>query len=199
MRAARALAGPTAFSDWRQALPRSPLAGPGRNIREPPATGNVIAGAASFAAFSGAVHAGQGYALTTRLVAARASYDDAVAAAAKAMAGLGAGDPTNPGTICGPLISAPQRGRVQGCLDNALREGGRLATGGGRPADRDRGFFIEPTVIAGLLRRGLPKIVLLGSALAAFPVPRNFLGRFGPSARFAVHRDAYEQIADRTG
>ncbi|WP_067680268.1 aldehyde dehydrogenase [Nocardia miyunensis] len=109
-----------------------------------------IAGAASFTAFSVAVHAGQGCALTTRLVVPRASYDDAVAAAAKAMAGLGAGDPTNPGTICGPLISARQRERVQGYLDSALREGGRFATGGGRPADRDRGFFIEPTVIAGL-------------------------------------------------
>ena len=109
-----------------------------------------IAGAASFTAFSVAVHAGQGCALTTRLVVPRASYDDAVAAAAKAMAGLGAGDPTNPGTICGPLISARHRERVQGYLDSALREGGRFATGGGRPADRDRGFFIEPTVIAGL-------------------------------------------------
>lgn len=109
-----------------------------------------IPGAASFTAFSVAVHAGQGCALTTRLVVPRASYDDAVAAAAKAMAGLGAGDPANPGTICGPLISARQRERVQGYLDSALREGGRFATGGGRPADRDRGFFIEPTVIAGL-------------------------------------------------
>ncbi|MQY17094.1 aldehyde dehydrogenase [Nocardia macrotermitis] len=109
-----------------------------------------IAGAAGFTAFSVAVHAGQGCALTTRLVVPRASYDAAVEAAAKAMAGLGAGDPTKPGTICGPLISARQRDRVQSYLDSALREGGRFATGGGRPADRDRGFFIEPTVIAGL-------------------------------------------------
>ena len=35
-------------------------------------------------------------------------------------------------------------------LDLAIAEGGRFACGGGRPADRDRGFFIEPTVIAGL-------------------------------------------------
>lgn len=109
-----------------------------------------IAGAASFTAFSVAVHAGQGCALTTRLVVPRGAYDDAVDAAAKAMSGLGAGDPTNPGTICGPLISARQRDRVQGYLDLALREGGRFATGGGRPADRDRGYFIEPTVVAGL-------------------------------------------------
>jgi aldehyde dehydrogenase (NAD+) len=48
------------------------------------------------------------------------------------------------------VISARQRDRVQSYLDLALAEGGTFACGGGRPADRDRGFFIEPTVIAGL-------------------------------------------------
>ena len=48
------------------------------------------------------------------------------------------------------MISARQRDRVQGYLDSAIAEGGRFACGGGRPADRDTGFFIEPTVIAGL-------------------------------------------------
>jgi aldehyde dehydrogenase (NAD+) len=48
------------------------------------------------------------------------------------------------------VISARQRDRIQGYLDLALQEGGRFACGGGRPADRDTGFFIEPTVIAGL-------------------------------------------------
>jgi aldehyde dehydrogenase (NAD+) len=39
---------------------------------------------------------------------------------------------------------------VQSYLDLAIEEGGRFACGGGRPADRDTGYFIEPTVIAGL-------------------------------------------------
>jgi aldehyde dehydrogenase (NAD+) len=66
------------------------------------------------------------------------------------MRGIKAGDPTDPGTICGPLISARQRDRVQDYLDSAIVEGGTFACGGGRPAGRDIGFFIEPTVIAGL-------------------------------------------------
>ena len=66
------------------------------------------------------------------------------------MSGIRPGDPTNPGTICGPVISERQRDRVQSYLDLALAEGGRFACGGGRPADRDLGFFIEPTVVAGL-------------------------------------------------
>ncbi|MFD4470279.1 aldehyde dehydrogenase [Rhodococcus sp. NPDC058505] len=109
-----------------------------------------IAGASSYAAFSVAVHAGQGCALCTRLLVPRERYDEAVAAAARAMAGVGTGDPTDPGTVCGPLISAKQRDRVEGYLRLAAEEGGTVVTGGGRLASRERGFFIEPTLIAGL-------------------------------------------------
>src|SRR6201991_1716578 len=109
-----------------------------------------LAGACSMSAFTASMHAGQGCAITTRLVVPRARYDEAVEAAAATMAGIKPGDPNDGGTICGPLISARQRDRVQGYLDSATDEGGKSACGGGRPADRDTGFFIEPTVIAGL-------------------------------------------------
>jgi aldehyde dehydrogenase (NAD+) len=109
-----------------------------------------LAGACSMSAFTASMHAGQGCAITTRLVVPRARYDEAVEVAAATMAGLKPGDPQDAGTICGPLISARQRDRVQGYLDSAINEGGTFAVGGGRPADRDTGFFIEPTVIAGL-------------------------------------------------
>jgi aldehyde dehydrogenase (NAD+) len=109
-----------------------------------------LAGACSMSAFTASMHAGQGCAITTRLVVPRARYDEAVEAAAATMSGLRPGDPKDAGTICGPLISARQRDRVQGYLDSAAYEGGKFACGGGRPADRDTGFFIEPTVIAGL-------------------------------------------------
>jgi len=109
-----------------------------------------LAGACSMSAFTASMHAGQGCAITTRLVVPRARYDEAVEAAAATMGGIKPGDPTNPGTVCGPVISERQRDRVQSYLDLAIDEGGRFACGGGSPADRDRGFFIEPTVIAGL-------------------------------------------------
>ncbi|MGE2721391.1 aldehyde dehydrogenase [Mycolicibacterium celeriflavum] len=109
-----------------------------------------LAAACSMSAFTASMHAGQGCAITTRLVVPRARYDEAVEAAVATMGGLRPGDPQDAGTICGPLISARQRDRVQGYLDSAVDEGGKFAVGGGRPADRDTGFFIEPTVIAGL-------------------------------------------------
>jgi aldehyde dehydrogenase (NAD+) len=109
-----------------------------------------LGGAVSMAGFSVCMHAGQGCAITTRLLVPRAKYEEAVSMAAATVGGIKAGDPTDAGTICGPVISARQRDRIQGYLDSAIAEGGTFACGGGRPSDRDVGFFIEPTVIAGL-------------------------------------------------
>ncbi|MEZ0052029.1 aldehyde dehydrogenase (NAD+) [Mycobacterium sp. MAA66] len=109
-----------------------------------------LAGACAMSAFTAAMHAGQGCAITTRLVVPRSRYDEAVQIAAATMGGIKPGDPSSPRTVCGPVISARQRDRVQSYLDLAIEEGGTFACGGGRPADRDTGFFIEPTVIAGL-------------------------------------------------
>src|SRR6201996_1792658 len=115
-----------------------------------------LGAACSMSAFTASMHAGQGCAITTRLVVPRARYDEAVATAAGTMGSIKPGDPGNPGTVCGPLISARQRDRVQSYLDLAIAEGGTFACGGGRPADRDAGFFIEPTVIAGLTNDARP-------------------------------------------
>ena len=109
-----------------------------------------VGSAASLTAFSVCIHAGQGCALTTRLIVPRSRYDDAVEACSRTMAGLQAGDPQDPGTVCGPVISAGQRDRIESCLRSAAADGGRFACGGGRPAGRERGYWIEPTVIAGL-------------------------------------------------
>ena len=109
-----------------------------------------LGGACAVAAAGVAMHAGQGCAFTTRLLVPRDRYDEAVDAAAKAMADIAFGDPTDAATMCGPLISARQRDRVEGYLKLARDEGGWFGCGGGRPADRTRGFYIEPTVIGGL-------------------------------------------------
>ncbi len=102
------------------------------------------------AAFAVATHAGQGCALTTRLLVPRSHYDDCVDAAAATLAKIGCGDPSDPQTICGPLISSRQRDRVERYLRLAVEEGGTFAAGGGRPASMDRGFWIEPTLVTGL-------------------------------------------------
>ena len=56
------------------------------------------------------------------------------------------GDPFDAQTQMGPLVAERQRDRVEGYIAKGLAEGATLATGGGRPAHLDRGWFIEPTV-----------------------------------------------------
>ncbi|WP_300402525.1 aldehyde dehydrogenase [Nocardioides sp.] len=105
----------------------------------------AVAGATAFAA---CIHAGQGCAITTRLVVPREKYDEAVQVAAATMESIGAKDPSDPGAICGPVISAVQRDRVEAYLRLAVEEGGTFATGGA-VIEQD-GYWIQPTVIAGL-------------------------------------------------
>ena len=107
-----------------------------------------LGAAAALTAFSVCIHAGQGCALTTRLIIPRARYEEAVERAAETMRKVKVGDPRDPGTVCGPVISARQRDRVESYLASAKDDGGRFACGGGRVPGP--GFWIEPTVIAGL-------------------------------------------------
>lgn len=109
-----------------------------------------LRGACATAAFTVCTHAGQGCAITPRLLVPRSLFDEAVDSTLRVMAKLPAADPTDPGTICGPLISARQRDRVEGYLKLAIEEGGSFAVGGGRPAGVDGGFFVEPTLIVGV-------------------------------------------------
>ena len=57
------------------------------------------------------------------------------------------GDPKNPATDMGPVISQVALDRVKGAIDKAVGEGAQLVAGGGRPAGLARGHFLQPTVL----------------------------------------------------
>lgn len=127
-----------------------------------------LSDAMGFAAFSGIVHAGQGCALTTRILLPRSRFDEGVDLLAGTLSALGAGQPTDPGTVCGPLISARQRDRVEGFLSRARDAGATFVTGGGRAFDR--GFFIEPTLVVGLGEDAeIAREEVFGPVLVALP------------------------------
>ncbi|HET8930847.1 MAG TPA: aldehyde dehydrogenase [Acidimicrobiales bacterium] len=129
-----------------------------------------LSSAASLAAFTAATHAGQGCAITTRLLLPKKFYDEGVEIAAATLTGLGCGDPDDAGTVCGPVISARQRDRIEGYLALARDEGGTFAAGGGRPADRDKGFWIEPTLITGVDNSArVAREEIFGPVLVAIP------------------------------
>jgi aldehyde dehydrogenase (NAD+) len=94
------------------------------------------------------MHSGQGCALATRMLVPRSHYDQAVEVASATFGALAVGDPSDPNTFCGPLVSAKQRDRVLNYIEIAKRDGGRVTAGGGVPEGLDRGYFVAPTVVA---------------------------------------------------
>ena len=92
------------------------------------------------------LNSGQTCSAWTRLVVPRARRDEVVAIAERTLASLPLGDPLDPATRLGPLISEPQRARVEGFIAKGREEGARVAIGGRRPAAFARGHYLEPTV-----------------------------------------------------
>ncbi len=106
--------------------------------------------AAMFCAFAAVSHSGQGCAITSRLVVPRARYDEVIDGARGILEGVVYGDPSDPGTMMGPLINARQREKVGGYVDRAIAAGAKAVIGGRRPPQFDHGFFYEPTLLAGV-------------------------------------------------
>jgi aldehyde dehydrogenase (NAD+) len=94
------------------------------------------------------VHGGQGCVMLTRLLLPRSRYDEGVAIIEAGFKNVPYGDPTDPGNLQGPQISAQQRDRVLSYVDKGVAEGARLVVGGGRPAQFDKGYYVEPTLFA---------------------------------------------------
>jgi aldehyde dehydrogenase (NAD+) len=94
------------------------------------------------------VHGGQGCVMPTRMLVPRKLYDKAIEIAAPGFENFPYGDPTDPGKLQGPQISAKQRDRVLDYIEKGRAEGARVVVGGGRPAQFDKGFFVEPTLFA---------------------------------------------------
>ncbi|HEX2286050.1 MAG TPA: aldehyde dehydrogenase family protein [Mycobacterium sp.] len=100
--------------------------------------------AAMFSAFSMVSHAGQGCALTSRLLVPRKHHDEIVELVKNNFALVRYGDPADPKTYMGPLISEKQRDKVDGMVKRAVEAGATLVTGG---AKVDPGFFYTPTLL----------------------------------------------------
>jgi len=96
---------------------------------------------------TGLYNAGQDCTAATRILAKQDVYDDVVSGLAEQAKGYVMGDTHSPDTTLGPLNSARQRERVEGFLERKPSHA-EVVTGGHEP-DLP-GFFLEPTVVAGL-------------------------------------------------
>ena len=92
------------------------------------------------------INSGQDCTAATRAIVAADVYEDFVAGVAEVMGKVVVGDPADPDTDLGPLISADHRDRVAAVVARAPGQGARLVTGGAAP-DRPGAFYL-PTLLA---------------------------------------------------
>jgi aldehyde dehydrogenase (NAD+) len=99
--------------------------------------------------FTSFVNNGQACAAQTRILAPRSRYVETVEAVGAMAESLTVGDPHDPESKVGPLVSRRQRDRVRDYIADGVREGARLVTGGTEAPDGlTRGWFVRPTVFA---------------------------------------------------
>ena len=106
--------------------------------------GEALPTAITFALFFN----GEACSALTRLLVPRSLYPEVVERTVAHVNQLAVGDPEDPETFIGPLISDRQRSKVERYIAVAMQEGARLVTGGRRPPGLDRGWYLEPTVFA---------------------------------------------------
>ncbi|WP_327026423.1 aldehyde dehydrogenase family protein [Micromonospora sp. NBC_01739] len=117
------------------------------------------------------LNSGQTCTAWTRMLVHRDRYDEALELAAKAVAGYRLGDPFDPATRLGPLVSAQQRDRVREHITRGLADGGRLVAGGPEAPVPQRGWFVAPTIIADVdPDSALAQEEVFGPVLAVIPV-----------------------------
>jgi acyl-CoA reductase-like NAD-dependent aldehyde dehydrogenase len=95
------------------------------------------------------LNSGQTCSALTRMLVPRERLAEAEQIAAAAAQGATLGDPFDPATALGPLVSDTQRDRVRGYIERGVAEGAKLVCGGAAPPEGlERGYFVRPTVFS---------------------------------------------------
>jgi len=123
-------------------------------------------------------NSGQGCQSPTRILVPESRLDDFLDVTREAFAKIPIGNPLDPATMAGPLITAAHRDRVEGYVQRAVSSGGKVLAGGGRP-DFERGWFMNP--------------ILVGGVSNDAEISRDEL--FGPVGVLMTYRDVEHAIA----
>jgi aldehyde dehydrogenase (NAD+) len=118
-----------------------------------------------------AMMTGQVCSSLTRIIVTRERHDALVDALSASFSKVKVGNPFDPSTEMGPLAMSRQRDRVEGYIAKGCAEGAKLATGGRRPPELDRGYYIEPTVFGNVDNHmTIAREEIFGPVLSVIPV-----------------------------
>ncbi len=93
-------------------------------------------------------HSGQICTAPTRAIVHRSKYDEMVDSLAAFAGNLKVGDPLDPTTVVGPVISGIQRDRIEAHVATGASEGATVVVDGRRPSHLERGYYVAPTLLA---------------------------------------------------
>ena len=129
---------------------------------------------------AGLQNSGQACVAGTRILVPAPRLEDVIALVQHTMGNIKVGNPHDPQTVIGPMISAMQYERVQRYIKIGQEEGATLIAGGaGRPDGIESGYFVKPTVFAGVRND--------------MTIAREEI--FGPVLSIITYRDDEEAIA----
>jgi aldehyde dehydrogenase (NAD+) len=117
------------------------------------------------------LNSGQTCSALTRMLVPRAQLAAAEQIATAAAEAARVGEPLDPATRLGPLVSDVQRERVRGYIAKGVAEGARLVTGGAEPPEGlDRGYYVRPTVFSDVTpEMTIAQEEIFGPVLAILP------------------------------
>lgn len=124
------------------------------------------------ALFASMANNGQACEAGTRLLVPAERYDEIVERLVQRAATLSVGDPLDPATHIGPVVSEVQHKRIVDYIAIAQKEGARLAFGGKVPTGEgfDTGYWIEPTIFTGVTNTmRIAREEVFGPVLVAIP------------------------------
>jgi aldehyde dehydrogenase (NAD+) len=116
-------------------------------------------------------HAGQGCAMCTRVLVPQPKHDGLLDRLTNFVnAFVKVGDPADPSVMLGPVIREERRQKIEEYIASGKQEGATLATGGGRPTDLPRGYFLQPTIF-GAVRNDMriAREEIFGPVLSVLP------------------------------
>ncbi|MEI6641650.1 MAG: aldehyde dehydrogenase family protein [Novosphingobium sp.] len=116
-------------------------------------------------------NSGQSCNAPTRMLVEASAYDEAVAIAKKVAESVKLGDPMEKGPHIGPVVSKVHYDKIQRLIEAGIAEGAQLVTGGpGRADGFERGYYVKPTVFAGVNNQmTIAREEIFGPVLAMIP------------------------------
>jgi acyl-CoA reductase-like NAD-dependent aldehyde dehydrogenase len=96
--------------------------------------------------YLGFTFTGQNCFIHSRIIVPEKRYDEILEAIIESVASIKIGDPFDEATQNGPLISESHRNKVEEYIASGISEGAKIAFGGDRPKDLQKGWYLNPTV-----------------------------------------------------